>query len=208
MRSVAEKSSQLISALGSTRLDREAMFVCGVPMDPIDRELIDAVYDGANAGPVGTPERPIRDKRPKSSKRQLGLLAGLVIAAIAVGLLVFRSFNNAIVYAKTVDQLLAASQKFIGRPVRVEGFLVHGSLVRRDHPCEHRFKLAKNGSVLEVRYPQCIIPDTFRDVPETDVGVTAEGKLTRDGVFEASQIMAKCPSKYEERNGKRVPVGT
>ena len=41
------------------------------------------------------------------------------------------------------------------------------------------------------------MPDTFRDVPGMDVAVTAEGKLTDDGRFEASQIMAKCPSKYE-----------
>jgi cytochrome c-type biogenesis protein CcmE len=29
----------------------------------------------------------------------------------------------------------------------------------------------------------------------------------RDGTFEATQIMAKCPSKYEEKEGRKVPVG-
>ena len=65
----------------------------------------------------------------------------------------------------------------------------------------------KNGAVLDVRYPQCVVPDTFRDRPEAEVGVTAEGRLQRDGSFEATQIMAKCPSKYEEKNGKKTPVG-
>ena len=43
------------------------------------------------------------------------------------------------------------------------------------------------------------MPDTFRDVPEGGVLVTAEGKLKESGQFEASQIMAKCTSKYDPK---------
>jgi cytochrome c-type biogenesis protein CcmE len=39
--------------------------------------------------------------------------------------------------------------------------------------------------------------------------VTAEGKLTDSGHFEASNIMAKCPSKYEmkerAKGGEQAP---
>jgi cytochrome c-type biogenesis protein CcmE len=37
-------------------------------------------------------------------------------------------------------------------------------------------------------------------MPGMDVSVTAEGKLTEAGNFEASNIMAKCPSKYEMKD--------
>jgi len=60
-----------------------------------------------------------------------------------------------------------------------------------------------------VHYPQCSVPDTFRDVPNVDVEVTAEGTLTETGTFDASRIMAKCPSKYEMEqraaSGETVP---
>ena len=85
----------------------------------------------------------------------------------------------------------------IARNVRVKGMLVKGTLTRRDDPCEYRFKLQEKGSVLAIEYPQCVVPDTFRDMPGMDVEVTAEGKLAANGTFTATSIMAKCPSKYE-----------
>ena len=42
-------------------------------------------------------------------------------------------------------------------------------------------------------------PDTFRDVPEGGVLVTAEGTLTSEGHFQATNIMAKCTSKYDPK---------
>ena len=85
----------------------------------------------------------------------------------------------------------------------MKGYLVKGSLTRRDEPCEYRFKLEDQdqklkSSTIAVHYPQCVVPDTFKDMPGMDVEVTAEGKLGADAtVFTATSIIAKCPSKYE-----------
>jgi len=87
----------------------------------------------------------------------------------------------------------------VGRRVRIDGELVPGTLSRRDKPCEFRFKVRANGKQLDIHYPQCVIPDTFRDVPEGGVMVTAEGKLTEAGHFDASLILAKCSSKYDPK---------
>ncbi|NIM07412.1 MAG: cytochrome c maturation protein CcmE, partial [Armatimonadetes bacterium] len=38
-----------------------------------------------------------------------------------------------------------------------------------------------------------VAPDTFKE----DADVVAEGYLTPEGVFQASTILAKCPSRYE-----------
>jgi cytochrome c-type biogenesis protein CcmE len=139
----------------------------------------------------------------------VGLLIGLLVMGGGILTLVFTSFKGASVYSKGVDDLIRDKAKFADRAVRVEGTLVKGTLVRRDQPCEYRFTIEKKGVVLPVRYAQCIVPDTFRDMPGMDVSVTAEGRLTDTGAFEASNIMAKCPSKYEmkerAKSGEHAP---
>ena len=40
-----------------------------------------------------------------------------------------------------------------------------------------------------------IVPDTFTDA--NDIEVIVEGRLGRDGVFHATEVLAKCGSRYE-----------
>ena len=161
--------------------------------------------------------RPPRRRRAPSDepggKRWTGpaVAVGLAVAAGAVATLVLTGMQDKAIYSKPVDELLAQKAKFIGRPVRAEGNLVHGSLTKRDQPCEYRFTLVKNSVELPVRFAQCIVPDTFRDIPDIDVGVTVEGELQRDDSFEATSVLAKCPSKYEmkerKQRGEEMPHG-
>lgn len=129
--------------------------------------------------------------------RQIGLLIGLIVIGGAILLVVFSGFKQAAVYSKGVDELLREKSRFESRTVRVLGTLVSGTLARRSEPCEYRFSMQKNDVAMTVQYPQCVVPDTFRDVSGVKVEVTAEGQLQKDGTFHATQIMAKCPSKYE-----------
>ena len=133
----------------------------------------------------------------EASRKRLLLLVPLVMAAAAIVALVLVGMQDKGIYSKHVDVLVAEKAKFIGKPVRVEGNLVHGSLVKRETPCEYRFTIEKNGVEIPVRYAKCIVPDTFRDMPGVDVGVTVEGELRADSSLEASAVLAKCPSKYE-----------
>jgi cytochrome c-type biogenesis protein CcmE len=127
---------------------------------------------------------------------------GLAMGAGAIATLVLTGMQDKAIYSKPVDELLSQRAKFVGRPVRAEGNLVHGSLTKRDQPCEYRFTIAKNAAEMPVRFAQCVVPDTFRDVPDIDVGVTVEGELATDGSFEATSVLAKCPSKYEMQQRK------
>ncbi len=142
-------------------------------------------------------------------KRNLGLVVGLVMAASALAGFVLTGLGEGALYSKPVDDLLANPSKFAGRPVRAEGNLVHGSIEHRESPCEWRFVIEKKGAKMPVRYPQCIVPDTFRDVPTMDVGVTVEGQVQADGSFVATTVLAKCPSKYEmqerQQRGEQMP---
>jgi len=178
-------------------------------MSGIDEELakaVEASEASAEAQPVTVPEPEA--PRPRSTK-SLGLLVGLLVAGSAILALVFTNFKDAAIYSMGVDALLKDHDKYKSRNVRVEGMLVKGTLMRREQPCEYRFKIQKEAAVLPVRYAACVVPDTFRDMPGMDVSVTAEGKLDEGGHFEASHIMAKCPSKYEmqerAKKGEQAP---
>jgi cytochrome c-type biogenesis protein CcmE len=70
--------------------------------------------------------------------------------------------------------------------------LVPGSLVQSQSSLESSFKIEEDGEELEVHYAK-ELPDTFKDGAE----VLVEGSYHADGYFDAQQLMAKCPSKYE-----------
>jgi cytochrome c-type biogenesis protein CcmE len=176
-------------------------------------------------GRVSLPEGRVPQGRAamaaeEPQKKNWGLLAGLGALMTGILVLVFSSSEDASVYAYTVDDLTAQASELSGRQVRVTGTLVSGTLYRRDRPCEYQFNLQpsrvpaaaagvsaaslapaaeKNVEYLKVSFPQCVVPDTFRDVKGVEVEVTAEGRVNEDGSLEASKVFAKCPSKYEMR---------
>jgi cytochrome c-type biogenesis protein CcmE len=180
------------------------------PMSQLDEQLAQAIAEseasqGAAKSPDASPAGPAAVEQP-GKRRNVGLLIAL-LAIVAATVAVVMSSSQAAVYSKGVDQLMAERERLTGRTVRLDGTLVTGSLRRRDTPCEYRFSLSKNGATVPVRFAQCVVPDTFRDVPGTDVRVTVEGSLEQGGYFSADTIMAKCPSKYEDqmRKGERSP---
>ena len=150
------------------------------------------------------PRRRERTLTPQERKRNVLTIAMLAAAGAAVASLVLLKMKDTGVYSKPVDELLNAQERFVGKAVRVEGNLVHGTLVRRETPCEYRFEIEQRHQALKVRFAKCIVPDTFKDVPGMDVGVTVEGRLLASGDFEADNVLAKCPSKYDmqERQSK------
>jgi cytochrome c-type biogenesis protein CcmE len=160
-------------------------------------------------------ELPTRRRRdaepqdPEASKKGLILMIGLVAGGAAIASMFLFGMKDNAIYSKPVDELVANKAKFAEHPVRAEGSLVHGSLEKRESPCEYRFTIAKNGVEVPVRYAQCVVPDTFRDVPDMDVGVTVEGELHADNSFDATSVLAKCPSKYEMKqqaaHGAKMP---
>jgi cytochrome c-type biogenesis protein CcmE len=188
-------------------------------MSRIDDELEQAVRDGESTprAEAGAAARAGDDARPVvsdpgasdgESKRGWGLLAGLGALMTGILVLVFNSGEDAVVYSYEIDELKAQAADLGERQVRVQGMLVSGTLTRRDSPCEYRFFMEKAGAKgsepLKVQYAQCVVPDTFRDVKGVEVEVMAEGRLAADGHLEASKIFAKCPSKYEMKEGAQA----
>jgi cytochrome c-type biogenesis protein CcmE len=156
-------------------------------------------------------ELPVRRRRGEedhqAGRRGLLVLIPVVMIGAAIVFFVLEGMKDQAIYEKPVDQLVANHTHFAGRPVRAEGKLVHGTITKRDQPCEYRFVIEKNGTQMPVRFPQCVVPDTFRDVAGMDVPVTVEGELQPDDSFVATAVLAKCPSKYQEKadRGEKMP---
>lgn len=146
------------------------------------------------------------------SKRGMSPIAkvGIVVALLgaAVGALLFgSSASDAFVYSKLVHEVMVDPSEFAGRELRVEGQLKTGSIQFREDPCMWRFVIEKQGKEMPVEFPQCVVPDTFRD--GMGISVTVQGKLASNGQFLANQVVPRCPSKYEmeqkKKNGEVMP---
>jgi cytochrome c-type biogenesis protein CcmE len=78
--------------------------------------------------------------------------------------------------------------------VKVGAKVVRGS-VRKDAAARRvDFEVSDGKNQFPVTYTG-IVPDTFTDA--NDIEVIVEGRLGRDGVFHATEVFAKCGSRYE-----------
>lgn len=133
---------------------------------------------------------------------KIGLILGLLVGGV-VALLLTSDAGDAFVYSKPVHEVMRSPDAFAGRELRVEGDLRQGSVRFREDPCEWRFVLEKEGEEMTVSFPQCVVPDTFRD--DFGITVTVQGQLQGDGTFLANQVIPRCPSKYEMK--ERLEAG-
>jgi cytochrome c-type biogenesis protein CcmE len=83
--------------------------------------------------------------------------------------------------------------------LQVHGNVVPGSIGRKKDSLDWRFDIQRNGQTLRAYYTG-IVPDTFKD----DSEVVLTGRLTKEG-FVATEMTAKCPSKYEAAPPLAVP---
>jgi len=124
-----------------------------------------------------------------------------------VGFLLMGSGGDAFVYSKLVSEIVGHEASLGEQQLRVEGNLTQGSVRFREDPCEWRFSLEKEGVVMPVRFSECVVPDTFRD--NMGISVTVQGRVQPDGTFIASEVVPRCPSKYEMRergeSGEAMP---
>jgi cytochrome c-type biogenesis protein CcmE len=158
---------------------------------------------------TSTPAEAVEEAPPKgiSSGVKIGAVIALLGAALAA-ILLGSSASDAFVYSKLVDEVMTKPAEFAGRELRVEGDLKPGSIQFREEPCEYRFTVQKSGKEMPVQFAQCVVPDTFRD--GMGISVVVQGKLTKQGdSFVASQVIPRCPSKYEmqqkKQNGEVMP---
>lgn len=165
-----------------------------------------------NPPPVVLPTPAAGEPAAAAQSRRLSPMVtiGIAFAMLAGGvtyLLVGTGAQSALVYSKQVHEVVANPAAWQGRELRVEGLLRQGSVRFREQPCEWRFVLEKQERQMPVRFPQCVVPDTFRD--NMGITVTVQGRISADGSFLANQVIPRCPSKYEmqkrQNSGEQRP---
>ncbi len=128
----------------------------------------------------------------KPSKNIIKIILTITILVGALGYLFASSLNDNMQYFKHVDDVIANPQPLMGITLRLAGTVEKNSILQKPDTLQYRFHLERNGKKMEVRY-EGIVPDTFKD----EAQVIAVGKLNGTEYFQANEIIAKCPSKYE-----------
>jgi cytochrome c-type biogenesis protein CcmE len=118
---------------------------------------------------------------------------GAVITVIVVSLayLAYTGVQDSKSYYVTIKELNGMGSDAYSKRLRVAGNVAPGSITRQGTHLD--FLLAEEGRTIRVVYAGSEAPpDTFKD----NAQALAEGKYGRDGVFHATNIQAKCASKY------------
>ncbi|HEV8149280.1 MAG TPA: cytochrome c maturation protein CcmE [Gemmatimonadales bacterium] len=124
------------------------------------------------------------------------LLGALVIVAGVAGLIV-SGVKETGVYFLTPSELVARTQAdptFHDVGLKVGAKVVPGSVRRDPSSRTIDFRISDGAHEFPVRYTG-LVPDTFTDA--SNIEVIVEGKYGRDGVFHATEVLAKCGSRYE-----------
>jgi cytochrome c-type biogenesis protein CcmE len=124
-------------------------------------------------------------------KARSKFIFGGALIVLAVGYLIVSSIGGSTAYYLTVQEVKAQGPS--EHPVRVAGTVVEDSIEWNAQELMLNFNIADDSGSLAVTYngPR---PDMLRDGAEAVV----EGKYVEGDSFEASNLLLKCPSKYEE----------
>jgi cytochrome c-type biogenesis protein CcmE len=134
------------------------------------------------------------------------LVSALIIVGAASYLLADTLFADpdVLTYMHGADSVITNPKDFSGRRIRVGGLVADGSIHQKPGTLDYYFEVTPIdrpgllifkealGKKMGVRYTG-VVPDTFKEGNE----VSVTGKLADDGTFVATEMAAKCPSKYE-----------
>ena len=125
-------------------------------------------------------------------RRKRFLIGGLIIV-LAIAYLAYTGFQSSATYYYTVSEFVAQERSTNGENVRINGQVAAGSVEQDARELILRFTIV--GSEGEDSLPVVyhgVVPDTFKVGSE----VVIEGHLDSAGIFQANNILTKCPSKY------------
>ena len=122
-------------------------------------------------------------------KRIAIIAAGLGVLALASAL-VLNAFRSNLVFFFSPSQVIA-NEAPRGKAFRIGGLVESGSVKRADDGLTVRFRVTDTAHTVAVVYTG-ILPDLFKE----GKGVVAQGRLGADGVFAATEVLAKHDENY------------
>ncbi len=136
--------------------------------------------------------------KKSSNSIRIGIAVAIILGTI--GWLAYSGYGSSKSYFVTIAELRDMGDRAYKNNLRVEGFVKPGSIEQNGthvtfvlDEFESHSPKAGTGRSLIVNYKGSEPPpDTFKD----DAQALAAGTFGRDGVFHASELQAKCASKY------------
>jgi cytochrome c-type biogenesis protein CcmE len=122
-------------------------------------------------------------------KRIAMVIGGLAALAVAAGL-ILSAFQKNLVFFFTPSQV-AANEAPQGKTFRIGGMVENGSVKRQPDGVTVQFMVTDTAKSVPVVY-RGALPDLFRE----GKGVVAQGRVGADGVFQASEVLAKHDENY------------
>jgi len=119
-------------------------------------------------------------------------LIGGAIVLIAVIYLLYLSFGSSVSYYVTVSEFYDRITELDNANIRVAGIITDNSIEWDAEELELKFTLTEGGINMPVIYNGAQ-PAGFK----AGSNLLVEGKYGSDSVFQATQLILKCPSKYE-----------
>lgn len=123
------------------------------------------------------------------TKRGLIILGGLATLSV-VSALVLNAFQDNLVFFFSPSQI-ATHEAPVDRNFRLGGLVEEGSVQRSTDSLAVNFIVTDGAKTIPVVY-NGLLPDMFRE----GKGVVAQGRLDKDGVFRADQVLAKHDENY------------
>jgi cytochrome c-type biogenesis protein CcmE len=129
------------------------------------------------------------------------IVISVVVVVGAVSGLLYASLKEEIQLWKSPDEVAQAPGTFKGKRLNVGGRVL--SLAADRNSLDYNFEIESRPprphAIVKARY-HGLVPDTFKTGGE----VVATGKIADDGTLVAETVMAKCPSKYEQKGGRAI----
>ena len=126
----------------------------------------------------------------KPRTKRIAMVAGGLTALAVVAGLVLSAFQQNLVFFFTPSQV-AANEAPLGKTFRIGGMVETGSVKRQPDGVTVRFVVTDTAKSVPVEYHGAL-PDLFRE----GKGVVAQGRVGPDGVFQASEVLAKHDENY------------
>ena len=122
-------------------------------------------------------------------RRFMWIGAGVLVLAAAVGLVLNAFQSNLVFFFSPTDVVENRAPQ--GRAFRIGGLVEERSLTRASDGLTVRFNVTDTAKTIPVVYTG-ILPDLFKE----GKGVVAQGKVGPDGVFRATEVLAKHDENY------------
>ena len=130
----------------------------------------------------------IRRKGWSRKQKRLALIAGLGLVLALATTLVLVALRDQIVFFYGPTDVITR-EVAVGHPIRLGGLVKDGSWTRDGQ--DNSFIVTDNVTDIPASYSG-ILPDLFRE----GQGVVAEGSMTPDGKFAATNVLAKHDENY------------